>query len=927
MIRLFNTLSLLFLVLNLFAQTTPDAICEEGDCPTEVFSIQLDEPNQPASYSAERLETFIQAYLAFKIIRDNLKKDLDWKEKYDAFQLGGESCLRYYQLESSFGHEFQKNPDFKSFVEKEDPQAAPQMSRNGFRSSRRAVNLARRMETHCPEKKESTEQKGGTPVASTTHEYQNLGLALGYFDEKGNVIKALEPPKEYKPRNRMSKNERVENLNKKVADLPIGPKATEEVDKVAEDLKKAAPKFEGLKNFISAFAPLASAFLPNPLTMVGNIGKATDLLGKLLNVKLNFPQPALFNKIKDLFGKGKKLKDKAQDLVDKGKDLLNVSDEFKDKTDKLGEEFKHRNTGVADLRNKLKDLEQKKQEVFNKLGDKPKKILEDLEKEVAQLEDEAKAFKDLLDDEQNKKDKLLKNLDDLLKEKEKLEKTLDDLKKKNEDLEQKAKDLQKETDDAKDQVDKAQQQEAALDKDLKKMADVPNADDLKKSLKLCEDDLKKFLEKYAPVDQVQSKLNEKMAKVKDLPEKLMDKVKNLKIFQKQLKNGKDGNPLVGRSLNKLDELSDKANTVGSVLEILTGKRTKLQDRLQQIDGKIGKAKDVYDNRANVIDKLQNDALALLLEKSGLEDKMARGTASAEDMSKEINDFLEKFKLFKDESECIDLESLEDKLEEAEKKQAEIEPEIEELEKELEEAGKQQETIQQETEALEELSEEQEKLQEQLGDDVNLDPVQPEEWAEDFEVKRDYWEAIFHPDDEVVEGYKGRYFQVRLKDANKNVKLLFGPGEYFMERADFRDTYGSVIGVFVTEALNAMRKSDRDGIKLFVQGSADITGQSTFKGNLSDKFMYDEVTVLPMKGDSDRFKAETTALTIPTKGFTNDDLPNLRGNFLREMISIYSRKLQPVLLEGSVTEKVDIEDRNAVIYLFIPEYLVENYSRD
>ena len=219
------------------------------------------------------------------------------------------------------------------------------------------------------------------------------------------------------------------------------------------------------------------------------------------------------------------------------------------------------------------------------------------------------------------------------------------------------------------------------------------------------------------------------------------------------------------------------------------------------------------------------------------------------------------------------------------------------------------------------------MQDDLGEDVKLDPVEPKEWTESFEVKRDYWEAVFHPDDEVVEGYRGRYFQVALKNANKKIKLLFKPGEYCMKKRDFRDSYGAVIGAFVTESLHALRKSEQEGIKLFVQGSADIAGQNTFKGNLDEQFLYNEVSVLPIRGESERFGSTTQSIEIPERGFTNEDLPNLRGNFLREMISIYSRKLQPILLEGAVTDKLDKEDRNAVIYLFIPESLVESYSKN
>ncbi len=230
-------------------------------------------------------------------------------------------------------------------------------------------------------------------------------------------------------------------------------------------------------------------------------------------------------------------------------------------------------------------------------------------------------------------------------------------------------------------------------------------------------------------------------------------------------------------------------------------------------------------------------------------------------------------------------------------------------------------VEQEIEEGLKLKEEEAAIKEEFGKDISLEPVRVEEWSENFEVTRPYWDAVFHPDDEVVEGFKGRYFQIRLKDADKNVKLLFGPGEYFMDKSDFRDNYGSTIGAFVTEALHAIRKADQGKIKLFVQGSADIVGQQTFRGNLDSRFLYEQITVLPQNPGQDSFSGTAINKSISEKSFRNTDLPDLRGNFLKEMISIYSKKLDPVLLEGAVKEVANKGDRNAVIYLFIPDELV------
>ncbi|WP_282784571.1 hypothetical protein [Phaeodactylibacter xiamenensis] len=68
-------------------------------------------------------------------------------------------------------------------------------------------------------------------------------------------------------------------------------------------------------------------------------------------------------------------------------------------------------------------------------------------------------------------------------------------------------------------------------------------------------------------------------------------------------------------------------------------------------------------------------------------------------------------------------------------------------------------------------------------------------------------------------------------------LLFGAGEYFLSRNDFRERYGLTIGTFVSEALLALKKTDREKIKVFFQGSADFVGQATFSGNLDDNYLY------------------------------------------------------------------------------------------
>ncbi|RMF30252.1 MAG: hypothetical protein D6765_03380 [Bacteroidetes bacterium] len=348
------------------------------------------------------------------------------------------------------------------------------------------------------------------------------------------------------------------------------------------------------------------------------------------------------------------------------------------------------------------------------------------------------------------------------------------------------------------------------------------------------------------------------------------------------------------------------------------------------------ARGRLDEQVEKLSDWKSTLAALVTEKTGLKDQLARAIRELPTLETQVKDFVNRYLEFDRQSDCPtdnslsnlieglknDLENLLPEAEDFENEAAKAEQDVQELEGSTREVAQK---IEDDLRVEEEVAQEEQTIQQEFGREVDLEPVKPQEWADGFEVKRPYWDAVFHPDDEVVEGYRGRYFQIRLKDADKTVKLLFGPGEYFMSKADFRDRYGSVIGAFVTEALAALKADERQALKLFLKGSADISGQNTFRGRLDKHFLYSEITVLPYEEETDSYRAEPQTRTIDPQGFTNADLPNLRGQFLKEMVSVYSRNLKPILLEGSVTKVQNTEDRNAVIFLFIPEELVEHYG--
>ncbi len=931
MIRYILILLSVLLVFPLSAQSTPDPICENDDCSDAVNAIQLNAPvlPGPAGYDAARTAEFETAYRAFKQVKDGHNNDPEWQGKYRRFELGGANCMRYYDLESRIAHEYEKNPAFKTFVDGQENDIAG-FQKNGFESSRRRLNLTTRFKRDCPKQQRNAEKEGLTSEDESKAIYDKLGQVQGYWDENGNILKQLEaiPEKKEEPQRRMSKKQQVEQLTQTVNNLPIGQKTKDQINDLSETINELAPKAKSLTDKLANTAEKVKNLLPKPGGILDKVGKLLGLKKPLSSYIPKIGGTNIVDKIKNFFGKGKKLKEKAEALKDKANQLKGELDETINKVKDTGKKITDKNTEVKDLLGKLDELQKKKDQLKEKLADKPKKILEELTKEVKDVKQKSEELTDKIKKGFDDSGKLQEELDKLNTKKDELEDKIEDVEEKIEELENEEEDLKQEGEELDEEVEQLKKQE-----DLKQQVeDLAPTEDYAERAAACEEELKGLLGGLTKVEEKKKKARKGLGKLLALPGKLIGKVTGFIEKHSVLKTLLGAIPGVSNIMNVVDGLFGKSKLLTGALELITGKQSKLTETLNGIAGKVDKAKKLYEDKVAAVNKVKDRVQDFTDKKTGLLNVLSKKVEDLTPVEQQVIDLVKKHKLLGEDSACNDLDPIKDKIEEADEELDEVEPQIEEIKEELEELEAETEEIEAATEEVEEeaneaieqaeeVQAEEEAIKEQFGQEMDLEPVTVEEWSESFEVERPYWEATFHPDDEVVEGYKGRYFQVQLKDADQTIKLLFGPGEYHMSKTDFRDNYGSVIGAFVTEALAAIKKDDRAGVKLFVQGSADISGANSFRGNLDESFYYDELNLLPLKG-SENFGGNEENRTVREKGFTNEDLPNLRGRFMQEMIGFYSKKLSPILLEGSVKKQVDKEDRNAVIYLFLPESLLE-----
>ena len=795
------------------------------------------------------------------------------------------------------------NPDFAKAL-RDRGVDLDQLTEDGFRGSRRGVNLEKRMRDNCPDEQKKVETAPGPSLTDLPGVYQRLGKELGYFDASGKLLKPL-PDLTTNSTQNLSKKQRVERLNQMVSNLPLGASTQSRIDAAKQSLKN-------LQNQLSQL----NQQLPNLTGTTQDINQLIN--GPLANLSqalqppgLKFPNPALSGKLSNLLGQSQGLLSSAQSLLGRANQTGGLLEKLTQGLGSLGALLGNGQKNLGNLLNQFQQLQKQRDAIVAQLGDKPKKIIDQLEAEVEKLDRDAKKLMDQIGQSVANQQQLQRQLADLQKQRQRITGQHQQLEQDINDLTQQLTPLQETQQRLQQLQDQAKRTEKKFEEKLAKVKELPSPDQLRALFNFCDEDLNSWLNNFLPLHQARQDLNQRLSG-------MLSRTKGLKFDDFRLDSLKLFAGQRTRALDQITGLEAMVKATETKIQNTWQQATGQQTQLTTLSERTAELRRQFDQNLAKVDSLKRQIPVLDAQRNQFLQLVDRASQPVDALNAQADTLLARFDRFAKSVICPekpgDLNELLRENETAERMLRVLEDNLHPLEREGSDLSKRIRT----TGAK--LREEQ-RLQRDFGREMDLQPVEIEEWSESFSVERDFWRADFHPDDEVVEGYRGRYFAIQLRDADKNVKLLFGPGEYYMDRTDFRERYGAVIGAFVTETLQALKETDRDRVRLFVQGSADITGQNTFRGDLDERFLYESVDVLPREGNSDGFGGSPRNKSIPNENFTNEHLPDLRGQFLREMIGVYSKKLQPVLLEGTVKDIADKEKRNAIIYLFLPEEIL------
>ncbi|MEO1650684.1 MAG: hypothetical protein AAFR60_06845 [Pseudomonadota bacterium] len=177
----------------------------------------------------------------------------------------------------------------------------------------------------------------------------------------------------------------------------------------------------------------------------------------------------------------------------------------------------------------------------------------------------------------------------------------------------------------------------------------------------------------------------------------------------------------------------------------------------------------------------------------------------------------------------------------------------------------------------------------------------------FGFQTEHFGVEVYPDTEVVKGKTGKYYVIDIKNAETGARFQFGGGKYTLSR-DSR-SFRRGLQSFMKEVVTTI-EGNLDYV-LFVRGSADSV---PYSGRHENGYDYRQVKYMRSVGDG-KYVNDFGVQAIGQR-VRNKDLPFLRAEFLRSVITEVYPAQPAIVLEGKVTDARSNEDRNAELILYV-----------
>lgn len=179
---------------------------------------------------------------------------------------------------------------------------------------------------------------------------------------------------------------------------------------------------------------------------------------------------------------------------------------------------------------------------------------------------------------------------------------------------------------------------------------------------------------------------------------------------------------------------------------------------------------------------------------------------------------------------------------------------------------------------------------------------------------EYYNIKIHPNDEVIKDKKGKYFEIRLRDAKRKEELFFDLGKYRLD--EFSEAFDLAMDAVKKDIIDIV-SSGGVKYKVYIKGRADIVGD---RKQVIDNLVGRETITIQylLKNPIDpgnQWLPQTGSAEI-SKTYNNKQLPNLRAWYSKEKLDTLN--IAADILDGEVTLRESPKDRQALILLYWPD---------
>lgn len=172
--------------------------------------------------------------------------------------------------------------------------------------------------------------------------------------------------------------------------------------------------------------------------------------------------------------------------------------------------------------------------------------------------------------------------------------------------------------------------------------------------------------------------------------------------------------------------------------------------------------------------------------------------------------------------------------------------------------------------------------------------------------------------DLVKGKKGKCYLVNLKSADAEEMVLFKAGKYVIN--DPNNSFAISLDDFMANVYLRL-KDEGVNCQLYVKGSADVSGHTTFLKKIDERYGskegFTKIEYLKALDKGHNFFTNEIQTQRIGDEYSNSDLPFLRGKFIQYWIKQRFNSVTPIILEGAVEgKKPNASLRNAYLYLFV-----------